>query len=416
MKSNKPSGISLFCGAVIIALILSPGLKAQTLDDFINLTEGANPRIQAYELRYDIASEKVNEAQVLGPTELGAAYFVSEPETRTGAQKFRLSARQMFPWFGTITSRENYAEAMAEAEYEELVIIRRKLALEVTQVYYTIQQLQAKRAVLEEHISLLQQYEALAIQAVEVDKAGAADVLRLQIRENDLVRELEILKEKLKAEKAMLNSLADRSTGTEVRIEAYEVMIPEIERDASFDLELHPELVKYDKLYNSVEQAEMLNQKQNTPNFGIGLDYINVQERPDMTFDDNGKDILMPMVSFSIPIFNEKFSSVSRQNELKKREIEAQRSERLNELNARLFKAIAEQNAARITFESLEANIGKAEDTKKILLTKYETGELDFTELLEIESLQLRLEIAQVEAVLSFYLQTAFIQYLSYNS
>ena len=50
------------------------------------------------------------------------------------------------------------------------------------------------------------------------------------------------------------------------------------------NLALHPELLKYDKLYQSVEQSELLNQKESSPMIGFGLDYINVEERPDMDF------------------------------------------------------------------------------------------------------------------------------------
>ena len=42
---------------------------------------------------------------------------------------------------------------------------------------------------------------------------------------------------------------------------------------------------------------------------GFGLDYIYVEKRPDMNFSDNGKDIIMPMVSLSIPVFNKKYKS-----------------------------------------------------------------------------------------------------------
>jgi hypothetical protein len=36
---------------------------------------------------------------------------------------------------------------------------------------------------------------------------------------------------------------------------------------------------------------------------GFGLDYINVAERPNMDFSDNGKDIVMPMVFGIYPNF-----------------------------------------------------------------------------------------------------------------
>lgn len=40
---------------------------------------------------------------------------------------------------------------------------------------------------------------------------------------------------------------------------------------------------------------------------GFGLDYINVFERFNMDFSDNGKDIVMLMVLVFILIFNKKY-------------------------------------------------------------------------------------------------------------
>lgn len=87
------------------------------------------------------------------------------------------------------------------------------------------------------------------------------------------------------------------------------------------NLALHPELLKYDKRYYFVEQSELLKQKERYPMIGFGLDYIAVSERPDINFSDNGKDIVMPMISVSIPIFNSKYKSQTKQNELQQQEI-----------------------------------------------------------------------------------------------
>ena len=43
------------------------------------------------------------------------------------------------------------------------------------------------------------------------------------------------------------------------------------------NLQLNPELIKYDKLYESVEQSELLNQKESAPMIGFGLDYVQFQ-------------------------------------------------------------------------------------------------------------------------------------------
>ena len=128
----------------------------------------------------------MNEANTIPNTEFGVGYFVSEPETRTGAQRFKVSAKQMLPWFGSITARENYVGSLADAKYEDIVIAKRKLVTSVSQSYYNLYALNIKQDVLAENIDLLKTYETLALTAVEVGKASAVDVLRLQMRQNEL--------------------------------------------------------------------------------------------------------------------------------------------------------------------------------------------------------------------------------------
>src|SRR6056297_1284845 len=138
---------------MIIALGLAVfSANAQSLEEYLQEAELNSPMIQALELRYNIAKEKVVEMNTLPNTTIAAGYFVSEPETRTGAQRARFSVSQMLPWFGTITARENYASSMADAEYAEIVISKRKLALSVSQSYYNLYGVQAKQKVLQENI------------------------------------------------------------------------------------------------------------------------------------------------------------------------------------------------------------------------------------------------------------------------
>lgn len=179
---------------LIIALLFVVQTQAQDLQSYIQVAvKKNNPEIEAFELRYNIAEEKVNEVNTLPNTEVSAGYFVSEPETRTGAQTARFSVKQMIPWFGTITARENYAASLAEAEYVDITIAKRKLALSVSQSYYRLYSIRARQRVLEENIELLDTYERLALTSLEVGNASAVDVLRLQIRQNELVERKEVL-------------------------------------------------------------------------------------------------------------------------------------------------------------------------------------------------------------------------------
>ena len=195
---NKIINIKLVL--ILVSCFLSFFTNAQQLEIFIDEALTKNPEIQKFELQYKRASEKVNEVNTIPNTEFGVGYFVSEPETRTGAQRFKVSAKQMLPWFGTITSRENYVSSLADAKYEDIVIAKRKLMASVSQSYFNLYANKAKQEVLTENIKLLETYETLALTSVEVGKASAVDVLRLQMRQNEMQQLKDVLQQQFLAE------------------------------------------------------------------------------------------------------------------------------------------------------------------------------------------------------------------------
>ena len=399
----------LFLGFCFIGL----NTHAQKLEVLIDEAIKNNPEIQKVELQYSIASEKVIEVNSIPNTEFAVGYFISEPETRTGAQRARISVKQMLPWFGSITARENYASSLADAKYEDIVITKRKLITSVSQSYYNLYTNKAKQLVLTENIKLLEPYETLALTSVEVGKASAVDVLRLQMRQNEMQQLKDVLQQQFLAEQTNLNNLLNRDDAMSVQL-IDELIIPSEDVEINLgELALHPELLKYDKLYKSVEQSELLNQKESSPMIGFGLDYIPVSERTDMNLIDNGKDIVMPMVSVSIPIFNKKYKSISKQNELQQQEINYQKQERLNSLETLLDKAIKERISARISYVTQTKNLKQAKDAEGILIKSFETGTIDFNDVLDIQELQLKFQMNQIESIKTYYVQTAIINYLT---
>ncbi len=400
-------GICTFIGFFLA--VISYG---QTLQSYLEEAEINNPEIQAFEIKYNISREKSKQADALPNMELSAGVFVSEPETRTGPQKARFSVRQMLPWFGTLTAREGYANALAEVDYLDMVIVKRKLRLSIAQSYYSLYANQEIQEVLERNIQLLRTYEKLALTAVEVGNASAVDVLKLQIRQNELQAQSDILKQEFQSQTSHFNTLLNRDTGLGITLaDTLEIgMDVEIEGGT---LDVHPELEKYDKLYESVVQSEVLNQKETQPGIGFGLDYIPVAERTDMDFDDNGKDVVMPMVSFSIPVFNSKYKSRSVENELRQEELNAQKINRRNVLESALNTAVHSREAARIRFETQQQNLEQARDAEEILIKNYETGTINFNDVLDIQEMQLKFEIQRISAVENYYAQMAIINYLT---
>merc|ERR1711879_1108147 len=74
----------------------------------------------------------------------------------------------------------------------------------------------------------------------------------------------------------------------------------------------NPMLNALDLQQQASEKSEIAAQKQGLPKVGVGLDYTIVEKRTDMEVEDNGKNIFMPMVSVSIPIFRKKYKAAEK--------------------------------------------------------------------------------------------------------
>lgn len=409
IKLNRRSGML----TVLVSLFFFLTGTAQQLQPYLTQALENNPEIQAFELRYETARERIEEVGVLPETKFSVGYFASEPETRTGPQQYKLSVQQMIPWFGTITARENYASSLADAQYVEIATAQRQLLLNVTENYYRLYAIRAKQRVLEENIELLEAYEQLALTSLEVNQASSVDVLRLQMRQNQLRERFENFDEEFKAEKATFNTLLNTEPGAAV--EVYDSLaVPKEDPVQLPDVpQVHPELLRFDKLYESVGEAEKMNRKEALPDLGFGLDYVAVGEATAMQAPDSGKDILMPMVSITVPIFGNKYKSVTRQNELKQRELNAQRENRHNELVSRLETAVSNRAESRISYRTQLLNIEQANDAEEILRRNYETGTIDFNDVLDVQELQLNFQLNLIEAVKNYYQASANINYLS---
>ena len=411
MKSIKFNIITAFIFSFSLFNFHAAG--AQELQLLIDEALTNNPKIKKFELQYSIASEKVNEVNTLPNTEFGVGFFASEPETRTGAQRFKVSVKQVLPWFGNITAREKYVSSLAASKYEDITIVKRKLVASVLQSYYNLVTNTAKQVVLNNKIQLLKTYETLALTSVEVGKSSVVAVLRLQMRTNEIQQLSSTLEQQYLSEQTTFNKLLNRDKN--ITITVLDAMdIPSIDFETNSEkLIFHPELLKYDKLYQSITQSEVLNQKESNPMIGFGFDYVNVAKRPDMNFGDNGKDILMPMLTVSIPIFNTKRTSKTKQNNLQQEELLAQKQERLNALKVLLDTAINNRTSARISYETQAKNLKQAKYAEEILVKNYETVTIDFKDLLEIQELQLKFEMNIIESVNNYYVQTTIINYLT---
>ncbi len=410
MILKSKSNIRKVCLAFSISgTLLSSG---QSLTSYKQEAEQNNPEIKAMKLATEANKEKIQETGNLPNTNITTGYYISEPETRTGAQKARFSARQELPWFGTIHAKKETATAENEIYKNKLEITRRKINYQIEKQYYTLYELKAKQKILAHQDSLLTKYMDIALIAVENNNASSVDILKLNIAKNTLFNKQEVLKGKILTAENAMNQLLHRD-GFDPLLIPDNLFMPDEEPTMMLDdITFHPEVLKYDHVQEVIEKKEIVNSKEALPSISLGLDYVIVQERPDLNFSDNGKDIIMPNISFSIPLFSKKHNSISKQYELQKEEAVHQRDAAQNTLEKLMEEAINNRITARINYNTQQKNIQQTKEAEKIVLSQYQTAQADFEELLEIQQLLLTFENKKIAAIAAYFMNTATLNYL----
>lgn len=405
-KKNMRTTILL--GMLLFQFVCS----GQTLQEYLKEAAANNPELQAMKYQIQGEEEKIKEVGSLPETSVGAGYFMSEPETRTGAQKAKLSVQQKIPWFGTNASKRKTQQTKSEMTKSKYEVLKRKIFLQIEQKYYQVYGLKATLKVLEQREKILDTYKELGLVAVENNKASTVDILRINIAKNGILNSKEVIKGAILSAESAFNQLLHRDGFDPLHI-VDNLFIPEEEPTMMLDdITYHPELITYDYYQEVLENQLITNKREAMPDIGVGVDYIVVEERPDMNFSDNGKDIVMPMVTFSFPLFSKKYSSRSKQIDLEKEAVAQKREATQNVLEKIMDTAINDRITARINYTTYQKNIDEALLAEEIIRKTYETGTIDFEEVLEIQELILEFEKKKIEAIQAYYSHSAILNYL----
>ncbi|HCO85205.1 MAG TPA: TolC family protein, partial [Arenibacter sp.] len=262
-------------------------------------------------------------------------YFVSPVETRVGPQQARFSLTQMIPWFGTLKAQGDAATLMAEAKYQSFLDAKNKLYFDVSAAYFPLYELKEWIKIEENNIAILESYKTISNSKFKNGNGTLVDVLRVDIMLKEAKTNLAILNKKESPLKAAFNKLLNRVEMQPVVI-ADSIVVEPVLLDYNKDALAidHPLLNSIDLKTKASEASERAAIKQGFPKLGLGLDYVSVGERNDMTLVDNGKDVLMPMLTVTLPIFRGKYKAAVKEAQLIQESFLLQKNEIANSLNS----------------------------------------------------------------------------------
>jgi len=396
----------------IILLLISFTAHSQTLDNYLTIAAENSPELKAIQYRYQSALEKVNEVGSIPNTNISVGYFAQEVETRVGAQKAKISASQMLPWFGTLNAKKESAQFKARAQSNTYDFAKRKLLLDVKSTYFELFELNQKEQLLVENIEILKTFESLALNELENNRSTMVDVLKIRMEKNELLNQLSTVQENLSAKKIAFNLLLNRDENSEIHV-AESITMLNIEDFKKEQISDNPKLLQLENLKNASEKSELATKKEGLPTIGIGLDYGFIENRAVENLADNGKDIVMPMVTVSFPLFSKKYSSKQKQLQLEQKAIETTKVNTYNQLQTIFENAKSKLSNSKISIATQIKNIDEAESAKKVLLAAYETSKIDFEQLLEIQQLQLKFQLKKVISEKEYEIQKSTLEFLT---
>ncbi|MBW6492763.1 MAG: TolC family protein [Lentimicrobium sp.] len=401
--------------AILMAMILYSTMSfAQTLDDYFKIAAENNPGLQAMYKEYEAALQKVPQVNTLPDPTFSFGYFISPVETRVGPQKAKFSLTQMFPWFGTLKAQGNVAALKAEAKFQNFIDARNRLYFHVASAYYPLYELKDFVRIELENISILESYKTIATQKFKNGTGTMVDVLRVDIMLKDAQTNLTILREKEKPLLTTFNKLLNRPENEPMQISdtlKSEILSDDYRKDSL--ITANPKLKALDLKFQASQAAEIVAQKQGMPKLGVGLDYVLVGERTDISMPDNGKNVLMPMVSISIPIFRAKYNASVKESQLMQESYTLQKQEVTNTLFSE-YEMVWFQVQQQLQLISLyQQQTQTSQQSLNLLFTSYGNSGKEFEEVLRMQQQLLKYQKMSATALVQYHIAVEKINYLT---
>ncbi len=404
---------SIYCLFVLFMLFANVAMAQTELNGYVEFAAKNNPSLQAKFNEYMAALEVAPQVRALPDPQIAFAYFVQPVETRVGPQEFKISASQMFPWFGTLKAKENVAIQAAKAKYEIFEEAKSKLAHEVRSTYFNLYFNDKAVSITLENIEILTVINKLSYIKVEAGLVSAVDEYRIVMEINDLENQLALLKDKQTVLNVMFNNLLNADTDSAI-------VLPDMIWENDFTLSRTAALdsikLKNHKLISISFQQQALSyrkevaRKLGRPSFNIGVDYTMVGKG-----DSNmaGTDaFVFPKVGITIPLYRSKYKAMI--NEVVYLET-AKSLENDNQVNVleTLFETVwKDYRDANRRIDLYDIQLNLARKSLKLLETDYATANKNFEEILRMERRVLKYNLELEKAKSDKQANISFIDYL----
>lgn len=449
--------------------------QTDSLMSYLEIAAKNNPTVLQRYTEYEAALQKVPQVGSLPDPELSLGVFLSPMELMNGNQLADIRLMQMFPWFGVLKNAKDEMSLMAKAKFETFRDAKLQLFFDIQRTWYELNKVEQNIRISEKNLELLRTIERLSIvrfkavpsgnssgsasnsmsqtsaqssssgssgmnsmggssgnsKASASDQSGSSmggnsmsstsgasglsDVYRIQIEISDLQNNIELLK-------SLRNTLFAQFNGYLNRPQTLKVSLPDSLITESFDpsmlvlsdssLNNNPMLGMFRFEQQSLEARKLMVTKMGYPMIGVGLNYSLIGKSEMSTSPMNGSDMVMPMVTATLPIYRKKYKAMQAEVELMKTANKQGYQATANALQTEYYQAIQLLRDAERRMKLYAGQNQLASQSLDILLKSYSTSGSDLTSILRVQQQKLDYGLKQVEAVADYNTSVAWIKRL----
>ena len=393
--------------------ILPLGGWTQTPRELLEVALQGNPQRAALHMEYQASLEKIPQIRQLPDFQLGVGGFLLPVETRLGPQQTRLSASQMFPWFGTLQVQEDQARAQAEVQKERTTSYELDLYYQIQKACFQLYEIDQSQMIVKRNQVLLESLKGLAESQVASGKATVADGLLVELKRQALEQEIKLLESQKRKPVAVLNQLLNRPLDASiVPMDTLEFAILPGQMDSLFAeiRQQNPQLQLLSLQQEVSRQALKVNHKMGQPILGLGVDYLVINARTDAFPSNNGRDALQLKAMVSIPLDRKKYTAKEREENLKIEALESRKEEALTQIHSAIEQAYADHEQAILLRELYLKQKETTEAAIQVLRTAYSQQGSRFEELLKLEGELIQYDLKELKTRVLSHLAKAEVE------
>ena len=362
-----------------------------------------NPGLRSEYQAYQAQMANAQGAGVLSDPQLSVGLFPQAMHHVNGKQLATITIMQMFPWFGTLKAGRQQMEYKAQEAYQKFREKSLSTAFNVEKQWYSILATQEKVKAVKQKRALLNDIKKVAIYLYKNYTAGRdtkmSDQLRLDAEEERLKEQTESLETQLTLQKQQFNITLHRRPNAALSLPD---SIPlrqmptfnwtEIERN-------NPKLAQYSAIQKAFKSQEEQTRAKGMPMIGVGLQYmlngkIDMPMMPNM----NGKDMVMPMVSVTIPIYRKKITSAIHSAQLMERSAAYNYQSQLDALQSTYLSIEQRADDIKRKLKLYESEVSLLNRTLELMQKEYATGATSLTDILQTTRESIDYDLLKAEA------------------